>query len=279
MRLPLLIAAFLWVPVASAQLLVPQETDSLQADAVEYGIPVPPTADEVKALSPELFEQQATAIKRVLLLQQLQYIEDGYVVTEGNRMASAFLAIKLKAPAAFCELMQVAAAGELSARRHRVLSRCFDRLYELYRVDALAIRLFAESDLATLVELSDMAAQLPMASIFNLAKPESMTLARAEADLQEAARAMAEITTLYAGITNAEQAAAAVPMARNLVARFAQVYPGLALAPDSIRNHLAANYTLSIKPLLPALIAQRHRLREENFYGSIPLKVLDYFLD
>ncbi len=279
MRLPLLIAALLWAPVASAQLLVPQETDALRADAEEYGIPVPPTADEVNALSPEQFEQQAAAIKRVLLLQQLQYIEDGYVVTEGNRMASAFLAIKLKAPAVFCELMQLAAAGELSTRQHRVLSRCFDRLYELYRVDSLAIRLFAESGLASLVELSDMAAQLPMASIFNLAKPESMTLTCAEADLQEAARAMAEITALYASITNAEQATAAVPTARDLVARFAAVYPGLALAPDSIRNQLATNYTLTIKPLLPALIAQRHRLREENFYGSIPLKVLDYFLD
>ena len=88
-----------------------------------------------------------------------------------------------------------------------------------------------------------------------------------------------ELSRIYAEVTDAEQASAVVPQVLELVKRFGKVYPGLAMAPDSIRSQLSAAYSLKIQPVLPALITQRQRLREENFYGNSRLKVLDYFFD
>lgn len=281
MKYPLLTAAaFFCTGMASARLPVPQvQTDPLQAEAEEYGIPLPPTADEINALSAEERERQATAIKRVHLLQQLQFIQDSYCMTEGNRMASVFLAIKLKAPEVYIQLLQLEAAGELSTGQHRVLRKAYARLFERYGVDTLGIRFFAESELAPLEVLADLSAELPMASLFNLVNAEALTAAQAVQDMQEVALVFNELTSLYASVTNAEQAAAAVPQVCELVSRFGKVYPGLALAPEKIRRQFAPAYTLKIQPLLPALAEQRKRLREADFYGNTHLKVLDYFFD
>lgn len=280
MRISLLITAlFMFNGAATAQLLAPQETDLLRADAAEYGLPLPPTADEVNALPAEERVRQACAIKRVHLLQQLQLIADRYTMTDGNRMASVSMAIKLNAPAVYIQMLQAEAGNVLSTRQYRVLRDSYERLYELYGVDVVGIRFFAESELASLEELADMSATLPLASLFNLVKVESLTAEQLALDLQEVSQVFTGLTTLYSGISDAEQAAAVIPQVQELVQRFAKVYPGLALAPDSIRNQLAPAYTLKIKPLLPALISQRQRLREENFYGVSRLKVLDYFFD
>lgn len=280
MRISLLITAlFMFNGAATAQLLAPQETDLLRADAAEYGLPLPPTADEVNALPAEERVRQACAIKRVHLLQQLQLIADRYTMTDGNRMASVSMAVKLNAPAVYIQMLQAEAGNVLSTRQYRVLRDSYERLYELYGVDVVGIRFFAESELASLEELADMSATLPLESLFNLVKVDSLTAEQLALDLQEVSQVFTGLTTLYSGISDAEQAAAVIPQVQELVQRFAKVYPGLALAPDSIRNQLAPAYTLKIKPLLPALISQRQRLREENFYGVSRLKVLDYFFD
>lgn len=280
MRISLLITALLMFNgAATAQLLAPQETDLLRADAAEYGLPLPPTADEVNALPAEERVRQACAIKRVHLLQQLQLIADRYTMTDGNRLATVSMAVKLNAPAVYIQMLQAEAGNVLSTRQYRVLRDSYERLYELYGVDVVGIRFFAESELASLEELADMSATLPLESLFNLVKVDSLTLEQLALDLQEVSQVFTWLTTLYSGISDAEQAAAVIPQVQELVQRFAKVYPGLALAPDSIRNQLAPAYTLKIKPLLPALISQRQRLREENFYGVSRLKVLDYFFD
>ena len=280
MRISLLITALLMLNgAATAQLLAPQATDPLRAEAAEYGLPLPPTADEVNALPAEERVRQACAIKRVHLLQQLQLIADRYTMTDGNRMATVCMAVKLNAPEAYIQMLQAEAGSVLSTRQYRVLRDSYERLYELYGVDVVGIRFFAESELASLEELSDMSATLPLESLFNLVKVDALTTEQLAQDLQEVSQVFTLVTTLYAGVSDAEQAAAVIPQVQELVQRFAKVYPGLALAPDSIREQLAPAYTLKIKPLLPALISQRQRLREENFYGVSRLKVLDYFFD
>ena len=280
MRISLLITALLMFNgAATAQLLAPQETDLLRADAAEYGLPLPPTVDEVNALPAEERVRQACAIKRVHLLQQLQLIADRYTMTDGNRLATVSMAVKLNAPAVYIQMLQAEAVNVLSTRQYRILRDSYERLYELYGVDVVGIRFFAESELASLEELADMSATLPLESLFNLVKVDSLTSEQLALDLQEVSQVFTGLTTLYSGISDAEQAAAVIPQVQELVQRFAKVYPGLALAPDSIRNQLAPAYTLKIKPLLSALISQRQRLREENFYGVSRLKVLDYFFD
>ncbi|MBR5214507.1 MAG: hypothetical protein IKV92_09630 [Akkermansia sp.] len=280
MRISLIITALLMLTgAATAQLLAPQETDPLRVEAAEYGLPLPPTADEVNALSADVRLQQASAIKRVHLLQQLQFIADGHTMTDGNRMATVYLAMKLDAPQAYIQMLQAEANQVLSTVQYRVLRRAYDRLFEVYRVDALGIRFFAESELASLEELSDMSGEIPLESLFNLVKVDSITTAQAAEDLQEVAQVYMELSRIYAEVTDAEQASAVVPQVLELVKRFGKVYPGLAMAPDSIRSQLSAAYSLKIQPVLPALITQRQRLREENFYGNSRLKVLDYFFD
>ena len=280
MRISLIITALLMLTgAATAQLLAPQETDPLRVEAAEYGLPLPPTADEVNALSADVRLQQASAIKRVHLLQQLQFIADGHSMTDGNRMATVYLAMKLDAPQAYIQMLQAEANQVLSTVQYRVLRRAYDRLFEVYGVDALGIRFFAESELASLEELSDMSGEIPLESLFNLVKVESITTAQAAEDLQEVAQVYMELSRIYAEVTDAEQASAVVPQVLELVKRFGKVYPGLAMAPDSIRSQLSVAYSLKIQPVLPALITQRQRLREENFYGNSRLKVLDYFFD
>lgn len=280
MRISLIITALLMLTgAATAQLLAPQETDPLRVEAAEYGLPLPPTADEMNALSADVRLQQASAIKRVHLLQQLQFIADGYTMTDGNRMATVYLAMKLDAPQAYIQMLQAEANQVLSTVQYRVLRRAYDRLFEVYGVDALGIRFFAESELASLEELSDMSGEIPLESLFNLVKVDSITTAQAAEDLQEVAQVYMELSRIYAEVTDAEQASAVVPQVLELVKRFGKVYPGLAMAPDSIRSQLSAAYSLKIQPVLPALITQRQRLREENFYGNSRLKVLDYFFD
>lgn len=280
MRISLIITALLMLTGAvTAQLLAPQETDPLRVEAAEYGLPLPPTADEVDALSADVRLQQASAIKRVHLLQQLQFIADGHTMTDGNRMATVYLAMKLDAPQAYIQMLQAEANQVLSTVQYRVLRRAYDRLFEVYGVDALGIRFFAESELASLEELSDMSGEIPLESLFNLVKVDSITTAQAAEDLQEVAQVYMELSRIYAEVTDAEQASAVVPQVLELVKRFGKVYPGLAMAPDSIRSQLSVAYSLKIQPVLPALITQRQRLREENFYGNSRLKVLDYFFD
>lgn len=280
MRISLIITALLMLTgAATAQLLAPQETDPLRVEAAEYGLPLPPTADEVDALSANVRLQQASAIKRVHMLQQLQFIADGHTMTDGNRMATVYLAMKLDAPQAYIQMLQAEANQVLSTVQYRVLRRAYDRLFEMYGVDALGIRFFAESELASLEELSDMSGEIPLESLFNLVKVDSITTAQAAEDLQEVAQVYMELSRIYAEVTDAEQASAVVPQVLELVKRFGKVYPGLAMAPDSIRSQLSAAYSLKIQPVLPALITQRQRLREENFYGNSRLKVLDYFFD
>ncbi len=280
MRISLIITALLMLTgAATAQLLAPQETDPLRVEAAEYGLPLPPTADEVNALSADVRLQQASAIKRVHLLQQLQFIADGHTMTDGNRMATVYLAMKLDAPQAYIQMLQAEANQVLSTVQYRVLRRAYDRLFEVYGVDALGIRFFAESELASLEELSDMSGEIPLESLFNLVKVDSITTAQAAEDLQEVAQVYMELSRIYAEVTDAEQASAVVPQVLELVKRFGKVYPGLAMAPDSIRSQLSAAYSLKIQPVLPALITQRRRLQEENFYGNSRLKVLDYFFD
>ena len=279
MKASWLIAAIMLSGLADAQLLVPRESDSLCTEATEYGLPLPLTAEAVNALPAAERERQASAIKRVCLLQQLQCIQDGYSITDGNRMATIAMAIKLDAPAEYIQLLQIEATGNLSAKQYRILRKLYDRLYSLYGVDVLGIRFFAESELAPLEVIADMSAELPLASLFNLVKEEGITTEQASVDLQEVATVFTELISLYESVTNEEQAAAVVPQVRELVTRFGKVYPGLAMAPENVRKQLAPAYTLKIQPLIPYLAEQRKRLREADFYGNAHLKILDYFFD
>lgn len=265
--------------VAVAQLLQPQVKDPLRADAQEYGVPLPPTAAEVKALTAEERAAQASAMKRVLVLQHLQFVADGYRMTAGNEMACAYLAAKLGASRAFVQMLHARAAGGMSTMQHRILNKAFDRTLELYQVDSVAIRYFVESDLAAPELISDMLTELPLQSLFNLVDPNALTIEQALADADEVAKVYTELSTLYASVTNAEQAAAVVPQVQGLVGRFGKVYPGLALAPEPIRKQLMEAFPVDMNPILSALRENRRRLQQENFYGNPRLKVLDYFFE
>lgn len=272
------------VPSAVAELSPAQQAaargEAPYAALAEHELPLPPTAEEVQALAPEVFEAQATAMKRVLILQALQTQADGYLTTPGNRMASAALAAKLKAPEAFYRLMQAAiATDELSPRANRALDLGLQKLCELYRVDIMAICFYAESELASAERLADMLEILPLESLFNLVDVEGITPEFAQAAIPELRKVYDELTALYASIESMEQADAAVPTLRSLLMRYNAVAPSLLLAPEHVKQQCAPRYSMFIPAALPPLRAQRERLRNAGFYDCTELRVLDSFFE
>ncbi|MBE6418049.1 MAG: hypothetical protein E7033_06240 [Akkermansiaceae bacterium] len=259
---------------------MPAENDAVQAKLARAGLPLTPSAAEVQALAPELRQQQASAIKRVLLLRELQCKADGYYTTPGNYMACAALAAKLGAPPAFVALLQVGAEVEdLSVARQDAMLQGLEHLSDLYAVDPMGIRLYAESNLATPEELADFTARLPLAALFNVVDVSTRSAEQFSADLDAVAVLYQEMLQLYTTITSPEQAQAAIPQMESLVARFGTVYPGLMLAPQHVQQNLSARYEEKILPLLPPLKEQRARVRDAAFYGNAYWRVLDSFID
>ncbi len=264
-------------PVA---VIIPTENDAVRANLARAGLPLTPTEAEVQALAPELRQQQASAMKRVLLLRELQCKADAYYTTPGNYMACAALAAKLGAPPAFVALLQVGAEVEsMSVSRQDVMLQGLERLCSLYAVDSMGIRLYAESDLAGPEELADFAARLPLVALFNVVDANARSAEQFSADLDEVAALYQEMLQLYTSIVSPEQAQVAIPQMESLVARFGEVYPALMLAPQYVQQQLSPLYVQKIIPLLPPLKEQRARVRDAAFYGNAYWRVLDSFID
>lgn len=262
------------------EVTMPAEIDAVQAKLARAGLPLTPSVAEVQTLAPELRQQQAAAMKRVLLLRELQCKADGYYTTPGNYMACALLAAKLGAPPSFVALLQVGAGVEsLSVFRQDAMLQGLEHLNVLYAVDTMGIRLYAESDLASPEELADFTARLPLAALFNVVDVSARTVEQFSADMDEVAALYQEMLQLYTSITSQEQAQAAIAQMESLVARFGEVYPALMLAPQHVQQHLSGRYAEKIIPLLPSLKEQRTRVRDAAFYGNAYLRVLDSFID
>lgn len=262
------------------EVTVPAENDAMRATLARVGLPLTPTEADVQALPVRVRQQQAAAMKRVLLLRELQCKADAYYTTPGNYMAAAALAAKLEAPPAFVALLQAGTGVEnMSVAQQDALLQGIERLCVLYAVDSMGIRLYAESELATPEELADFTATLPLGGVFNLVDVQGRTTEQFAADLAEVAALYREMLQLYASITTPEQAQAAIPQMEALVARFGVVYTGLMLAPQQVQQKLGPQYAEKILPQLPLLKEQRARVREAAFYGNAYWRVLDSFID
>ncbi|MBR5894967.1 MAG: hypothetical protein IKZ13_05435 [Akkermansia sp.] len=248
------------------------------ASLVEYGLPLISTTEEVEALPIELREQRATAIKKVLLEQMVRAKEEQHRVTSENYAACAQRAFELKAPAAFALYMQLEAEGQLAPRARYAVREALRCMYEAYRVDSLGLRYFVEGSHLATDELREAADWLPLAGLFNLTKMSELTPQKMEADYAALIQLTSELCDVYTGISNREQAEAAVEKLLPLLVRFEATVGTRKLATPEQLAALEKRFSAPFKWLFPALVGQHNRVREANYYDVLRLRVVDYFL-
>lgn len=246
------------------------------ASLVEYGLPLLNSSEEVAALPVEQQRSRATAIKRVLLVQMTRARAERHRISSENFLASARMALENGAPHVFAVYQQLEGEGRLRARERYVVREALKRLYEDFRVDALALRYFAELSRLSEEEVQSVIEWLPMEALFNLVPASEMTQERLVADILSLEPLVNELVALYAGINSSEQAAAALEHLLPLVVRYVQLTVG---QHEWNQVQLPEGCWPRINEALLQLRQQRSRLRELNYYDSRRLYIADFFLD
>ena len=248
------------------------------ASLVEYGLPLICATEEVEALPAELRQSQATAIKKVLVEQMVRARNERHRVTAENYEACAQMAKEQGTPLVFAIYQQLLAEGELSAREAYTVRSALGRLYEDYRVDALALRYFVEGSHLAADDLREALNWLPVEAFFNLIPRSSLTPEKAERDFEKLQTLLPEITALYRSIDSPATAEAALPQLLQLLPQFEATAGSRKFLEPELLEPLLQKYGPKISPLFAELLAQRERLREANYYDSVRLRVLDYLM-
>ena len=248
------------------------------ASLVEYGLPLICATEEVEALPAELRQSQATAIKKVLVEQMVRARNERHRVTAENYEACAQMAKEQGTPLVFAIYQHLLAEGELSAREAYTVRSALGRLYEDYRVDALALRYFVEGSHLTADDLRVSLEWLPLEGLFNLIPRSTLTPEKAELDFEKLQTLLPEITALYRGIDSPAAAESALPQLLELLPQLESTAGTRKFLEPELLEPLLQKYGPKISPLFAELLAQRERLREANYYDSVRLRVLDYLM-
>ncbi len=250
------------------------------ASLVELGLPLLNTTEEVEALPAESRETQATAIKRVLLEQMLRARDEHHRISAENLAAGARRARELAAPEVFALYLQLEAAGQLAPRARYTVREATRRVCEDYRVDTLSMRYFVEGSHLAADDVRAALEWLPLAGLFNLTKNSELTPQRLSADYSLAFLLVAEMADVLSAVQNREQADAAVGRLLPLLAPYAGTSPSRHLEhPSPEQQMVQQRHADRLQMVYPAYAAQRRRLREANYYDSVPLRILDLLLD
>ncbi len=249
------------------------------ASLVEYGLPLISATEEVEALPAELRQSQATAIKKVLMAQMVRARNERHRVTAENYEACAQMAHEQGTPLVFAIYQQLLAEGELSAREAYTVRSALGRLYEDYRVDALALRYFVEGSRLAADDLRDSLDWLPVEDLFNLIPRSALTPENAERDFEKLQTLLPEITAVYRSIDSPAAAESALPQLLQLLPQFESTVGSRKFLEPEHLAPLLQKYGPKISPLFTELNAQRERLKEANYYDSVRLRVLDYLMN
>lgn len=232
--------------------------------------PKPPAVE----LTAEQRVAYGVAIKKVLLEQMVRARDERHRITTENYAACARLAQELGAPEPFVRAMQAEASGELTARERYELNSELRELYQLYRVDTLALRYFVEGAHVTAEELRLAAQWLPFNALFNLSRQSEQTEQKVAADASLRLLLLTELGEIYARIDNREQAFDALPRLLPLLVRYESVAATTDAAAENDRQH----YTRQMQLLYPSFQAERTRLREHGYFNCRPLQIIDLLL-
>ncbi len=240
-------------------------------------LPEAPTAVEVAELSPELRLQQQVALKAVWLERLIRAREERNRVTRENLSRCALLAQKEGAPASFVKMLRTQASGALSYRERHQLDMAQQDLLAAYGVDAREMRFFVEGAELSNEQLRDVAAWLPLASLFNLPataeEAASADLGQSYASLLAGLR---ELAAVWEGVTDTASADAAADALLPVLERHLTALRPLLVVSDAQRDAAIAPYAAEAAMVNEVCNRARARMLEHAWFGSLRLQVLDY---
>lgn len=251
--------------------------ESPYAELMEAGLPLPPTREDAARLSAVEFVQQQTALKQVLLARNVRAFEEQKRISDANLRDSARMAEELSAPAPLAVYLRLLASDTLSSRRRYLVQTALDRLVESYLVDELQIRYFVEFAALSEEDLETLLKWLPLQAVFNLVpivKDESVVAA----DYQLLRSVYEQLLVVYQSAQDRESADAAADAAMQAFILHESTAYTRIFAPQELKERFAPLYgQYLIAPAL-ALQGERKRLRENDYYGSLRLRLLDLLL-
>lgn len=246
---------------------------------LEQGLPLLRTATEVAALPPEQRVAQASAMKKVLLIQKTRARDERNRLTPGNYAACAALAEKLGAPAEFVAYQRLLAGGELSPRASYTVQEALRHLCWLYLVDVSALHYYVLGSRLAAGELIASAEWLPMEGLFNMIPAEALTADAVERDFVALLDIMPALTDLYRGINSRESAEAALPALLPMLVQFESTVGGRKYAEPELTEAALQRYGARLQPLYAAFAQERRRLQEANYHDCIRLRVADMLIN
>ncbi len=248
--------------------------ESPYAELMEAGLPLPPTRDDVTKLSATVFESRQTALKRVLLARNVRAFDEQKRMTDANLLASASLAEKLGAPPQLALYLRLLASDTLSSRQRYLVQSAMDSLVASYLVDELRIRYFVEFSALSETDLEILLKWLPLQAVFNLVpvvQDESIVVA----DYRLLSSVYEHLLLAYQSANDKESADAAADAAMQaLILHESTAYTRI-FAPQELKERLAPLYGRDLTAPALALQSERKRLRENDYFGSLRLRLLD----
>lgn len=250
-----------------------------QQEQGEPALPALPTRAEVLALPAEAQIAARESVKMVMLHRTLRRKDDAARLTAANAAACLELAKKLHAPEPLTRMLELEASGRLSGRELHDYRTAFNRLVAAYGVDAVQMRLYAESQNYPTPDILKVLESMPLQGAFNLVPQVTMDDATVEAQMTTLGRVYARVAEVYAGVQSRAQADAAAEALFPLLAEYDTTSPLRLLLMRTKDPLRLPAFARVVHPAIAPLVEQRRRLLETDYYGSHRLSTLDFLLD
>ncbi len=247
------------------------------AEIMAEPFPLPPSLQEVQTLPPAEFVCRQTAIKQVLLGLHVRALSERKRVSDTNLLTSARLAEKLNAPEQVSAYFRLLASDTLGNRQRYLVQSALDTLLRNYLVDELALRYFVELSAVSEKELEAVLSWLPVESCFNMAAIVN-DAERVSADYAELQGIYTRLHALYAAVCDRASADASADAALEFVILHNTTAYTRLYAPLELKNRVAPQIIARLVAPSLALQNERHRLRENDYYGSLRLRLIDLLL-
>lgn len=248
------------------------------AEALEYGVPLPPTAAEAREQGGYRYEMERAALKQVLVYRTCRAKADRNRMTPANNAACAKLARQLGAPEILARYLEMLADLSLSRRQQYVVEQQLRRLLQdTYGVDTLQMRLVSESvDLPPAQHMRFML-QMPICSMFDLVPATLPPKQRVLSDIMLMSSILRQVDTILSRVQNTSGADAAALELQALLPMWETTLQTRYHA-SSLASGLTPAERMSARLLestQTALLRTRRKLQENNWYQSTRLRTID----
>ena len=239
--------------------------------------PAPPTPQQLQAMPAEQLEAARCAMKRVLLLSALYLTQDRHRTTPEHAAECLALARRLQAPAEYVQLLEVTAQGDLGGQAHYLHRSALRNVVAAYGVDAVAVRLLAETVHCTAQQARELDEWLPMRHVFNLVPDADLTSEDMNKQLSALRTLFERMSEQYAKVTDRASADAAAEALLDAL-QYVSQSSYIRLIVNKQRSTDFPGYARIVGEAAGQLRKHRVRLLEASFYGSFKLAALDELL-